>query len=178
LSKVTDIYEKTKTLEAEVAFDSLTGVMRKKYFDLKLHHLMEAGTPFALAVVDIDDFKAINDRFGHQVGDAVLQEFVALLKDNTRDEDLIARWGGEEFLLAIRIDDLEKALSRIEAIRSQVDRHEFDTVGHLTASFGVAWHESKDDVDTMLQRADKALYKAKESGKNKVVLKKIGKLDK
>ena len=178
LTKVTDIYQKKKNLEAEVEFDSLTGLMRKKYFDQKLQQLLYKKNTFALVVVDIDDFKAINDIFGHIVGDTVLKKFASLLKESLREDDLIARWGGEEFLYAIKIDDIEKALQRVDAIRKTIAIYPFDTIGHLTASFGVAWREENDDLDTLLQRADKALYKAKNNGKNRVILKKKEKLRK
>jgi diguanylate cyclase (GGDEF)-like protein/PAS domain S-box-containing protein len=178
LSKVTDIYQEKKILEEEVELDTLTGVMRKKYFDRKLERLFMENCAFALVVIDIDNFKDVNDRFGHPVGDSVLQEFVKLIKENIRSEDLIARWGGEEFLLVIRIDDVQKALDRIESIRQKINAHAFDTIGHLSASIGVAWREVDDDTDTLLQRADKALYKAKHNGKNRVVFKKREKLGK
>jgi len=177
LSKVTDIYEKKKSLEAEVEVDTLTGVYRKKYFDLKLEELLKGKDNFALIVVDIDDFKAINDNYGHTVGDEVLKEFSSLLKKNIRQDDLIARWGGEEFLLVLKIDDLQRALDRTETLRKIIDEHDFKHIRHLTASFGIAWREqcACDDTNSLLQRADKALYKAKNNGKNRVILKKLEK---
>lgn len=178
LSKVTDIYQKKKNLEIEVAHDTLTGVMKKKYFDLRLQQYLNEPCNLVLVVIDIDDFKGINDTYGHPVGDSVLKEFAALLKECVRNGDMIARWGGEEFLLAIKIDDPETALKRAETIRKKIEKHKFDTVEHITASFGLAWREEGDDIDTLLQRADKALYKAKENGKNRVILKKKEKLKK
>ena len=177
LSRVTDIYEKKKSLETEVEVDTLTGVYRKKYFDLKLEQLLKEENNFALIVVDIDDFKAINDNYGHTIGDDVLKEFSSLLKKNIRQDDLIARWGGEEFLLALKIDDLQRAMDRTETLRKMIDEHAFKYIGHLTASFGLAWRGNCDcdDANSLLQRADKALYKAKNNGKNKVILKKLEK---
>ncbi len=175
LSKVTDIYEEKKNLEAEVEIDTLTRVIRKKYFDQRIQQLLNRKVPFALCVVDIDDFKAINDTYGHPVGDKVLQQFATLLKKSIRSEDLIARWGGEEFLIAVQIDNLECALDRIEAIRESVDHYPFEEIGHLTASFGLAWREHGDDLESLLQRADEALYRAKKGGKNRVEYKKRGK---
>ena len=178
LSKVTDIYQKKKDLEIEVAHDALTGAMKKKYFDQRLQQYLSEPCSLVLVVVDIDDFKGINDTYGHPVGDSVLKEFAALLQKCIRNGDMIARWGGEEFLLAIKIDRPETALERVEAIRKRVEKHQFGTIKHLTASFGLAWREEGDDIDTLLQRADKALYKAKENGKNRVILKKKEKLEK
>jgi len=168
---------KITKLSNAVQLDPLTGVCRKKYFDLKLDELLKAKVNFTLVVVDIDDFKAINDTYGHTVGDVVLKEFSSLLKKSIRQNDLIARWGGEEFLLALKMDDLDKAMDRIEVLRKTIAEHVFKTVGQVTASFGVAWRNQCecDDAGSLLQRADKALYKAKSAGKNKVVLKKIEK---
>ena len=177
LSKVTHIYQKTKSLEAEIEVDALTGVYRKKYFDLRLEQMLKEKDHFALVVVDIDDFKAINDNYGHTVGDEALKAFSSLLKENTRHGDLIARWGGEEFLLILKMDDQQKAMERVEILRRIIDTYVFAHIQHLTASFGVAWREqcNCDDANSLLQRADEALYEAKNKGKNRVILKKFEK---
>jgi diguanylate cyclase (GGDEF)-like protein len=168
---------KITKLSNAMEIDPLTGVYRKKYFDLKLERLLKTKRNFALVVVDIDNFKTINDTYGHTIGDEVLREFSSLLKQSIRQDDLIARWGGEEFLLALKMDDLQKAMDRIEALRQTIDDHGFGTVKHVTASFGVAWRNQCecDDAGSLLQRADKALYKAKNDGKNRVVWKKLEK---
>ena len=171
LSKVTDIVKKKEILQKEVELDSLTQLYRKKYFDLKLEALFKYDTHFALIVIDIDNFKMINDTYGHAVGDEVLQEFATLLKYNIRKDDFIARWGGEEFLITYLVDDLDEALLRSQKLCNLIANHSFKKVGHLTASFGVAWRETSDDIHSLLLRADKALYKAKSSGKNRVILK-------
>ena len=179
LTKMTDFYRKKKNLEVEVERDSLTGLLRKKYFDLKLQQLFLEEKPLALVVVDIDNFKIINDTYGHPAGDKVLKMFAALLQENLRDNDMIARWGGEEFLFTLNnIEDIDTAMQRVEAIRKNIEAYHFEIVEHLTASFGVTWREEGDTMDSMLYRADKALYEAKNSGKNRVVLKKREKLEK
>jgi len=177
LSSVTNIYKRKKILEAEVEMDALTGVYRKKYFDLKLEHLLKEKDHFALIVVDIDNFKAINDNYGHTVGDEVLKEFSSLLRENIRQGDLIARWGGEEFLLMLKMDDFQKAMDRIEILRKTIAQHAFKHIRHLTASFGVSWREqcNCDDANSLLQRADEALYQAKNKGKNRVIAKEFEK---
>jgi diguanylate cyclase (GGDEF)-like protein len=168
---------KITKLSNAMQLDPLTGVYRKKYFDFQLEELLRAKEDFALVVVDIDNFKAINDTYGHTVGDEVLKEFSLLLQKNIRKDDLVARWGGEEFLLALRMNNLEKAIDRIEALRQTIAEHAFTTVKQVTASFGVAWRNQCecDDTGSLLQRADKALYKAKNEGKTKVVWKKLEK---
>ncbi len=177
LSKVTDMYERTKSLEAEIEVDALTGVYRKKYFDLKLEQLLKEKDHFALIVVDIDNFKAINDNYGHTVGDEVLKEFSSLLRENIRQGDLVARWGGEEFLLTLKMDDFQKAMDRIEILRKTIAQHAFKHIRHLTASFGVSWREqcNCDDANSLLQRADEALYQAKNKGRNRVIAKEFEK---
>ena len=178
LTVVTDMYEEKKNLETEVEYDALTGLIRKKYFDQKLHKLFGDHNSFALVVVDIDNFKNINDTFGHQIGDEVLRIFATLLKENLRNKDIIARWGGEEFLFVIQIESINTAIERVEMIRKVIASYPFKMVEGITASFGIAWREEEDDPDTLLRRADKALYLAKQSGKNQVVFKKREKSNK
>lgn len=175
LKKVTKIFNKKADLEKEVAYDSLTGLLRKKYLDIELEMLLEKKENLVLIVVDIDDFKAINDVYGHSTGDIVLKEFSVLLQDNLRKEDLIARWGGEEFLIVIKNISEEMALEKAELLRCKITEYHFTQVKKLSASFGMAYLHKNDDIHTLLQRADKALYKAKNNGKNKVILKTIEK---
>jgi diguanylate cyclase (GGDEF)-like protein len=105
----------------------------------------------------------------------VLKEFSVLLQDNLRKEDLIARWGGEEFLIVIKNISEEMALEKAELLRRKITEYHFTQVKKLSASFGMAYLHKNDDIHTLLQRADKALYKAKNNGKNKVILKTIEK---
>jgi diguanylate cyclase (GGDEF)-like protein len=175
LSKVTDIFEEKQKLKAEIEYDELTQVYRKKYFDLKLQEIIKSNEKFALVVVDIDDFKAVNDSYGHIVGDEVLKTFATLLKSAIYQDELVARWGGEEFLLVIKSKEVEEVLNRIECLRQTIESHDFNSISKLTASFGVAWKNLSvaDDIDNLLHRADKALYMAKTNGKNRVILKKL-----
>jgi len=177
LSKITDIYNKKKDLEMNIEIDELTGIYKKRYFDYKMQETMNADENFLLVVVDIDDFKAVNDKYGHLVGDEVLKEFSSLLKSSIREDDLVARWGGEEFLMLIKHSIQKNAIKRIEALRKSIEEHIFKDVKHLTASFGLAWREecSCDSIDGLLHRADKALYRAKNSGKNMIIFKKMQK---
>jgi len=173
LTKVTEMYKKKQSLEMQTQTDSLTQTYRKNYFDSELKKELQENRNVALVVVDIDDFKSINDLYGHPVGDVALQEFATLIKDNLRQDDLFARWGGEEFLILLKRTNEETALKKIEALRKTIEGHEFKAVKHITASFGIAYADEKDDSNTFLRRADKALYKAKENGKNRVKLKKV-----
>jgi diguanylate cyclase (GGDEF)-like protein len=128
-----------------------------------------AGKPAAIMLIDIDHFKAINDGFGHEQGDQVLAAFAALLRDNTRDSDLIARWGGEEFLLIGRVSDPHAAVEIAEKLRGLISAHSF-VHGKLTASFGVHYCDRlPENPGPAIACADRALYSAKEQGRNLVV---------
>ncbi|MDH5611116.1 MAG: GGDEF domain-containing protein [Gammaproteobacteria bacterium] len=124
----------------------------------------------SLIFFDIDYFKKVNDTYGHEVGDKVLKQFSTIIKESIRDSDLFARWGGEEFVLLISDSDPEKARSIAEKTRHLIENTEFETVGKITASFGVASLMGDDDERTLINRADNALYLAKENGRNLVVV--------
>ena len=128
-----------------------------------------AGKPAAIMLIDIDHFKAINDGFGHEQGDEVLAAFAALLRDHTRDSDLIARWGGEEFLLIGRVSDPHAAVEIAEKLRGLIAAHSF-VHDKLTASFGVHYCDRlPENPGPAIACADRALYAAKQQGRNIVV---------
>jgi diguanylate cyclase (GGDEF)-like protein len=164
---------KVTKLSQKIQFDSLTGAYKKSYFNQHLEKLITDQEEGVVVVLDLDNFKQVNDTYGHQIGDEVLKEFVTVIQDNIRSDDVFARWGGEEFLLLLKHTEIENALKKVEDLRSVLNGHTFKHVGHLTSSFGVALLDVKDDLHSVLQRADKALYEAKESGKNRVVFKKL-----
>jgi diguanylate cyclase (GGDEF)-like protein len=162
---------KVTKLTKEMQKDTLTGAYKKNYFNLQLEKLIENHEDCILVVLDLDNFKQVNDTYGHQAGDDVLKEFVLLIQDNIRGDDLFARWGGEEFLLLLKHTNIDNALKKIESLRHIIDTYIFKHVGHITSSFGVAYKEESDDLHSLLQRADKALYEAKNRGKNRVIFK-------
>jgi diguanylate cyclase (GGDEF)-like protein len=164
---------KVTKLTNEMQTDTLTGAYKKTYFNTHLKKMIKNKEEGVLVVLDLDNFKDVNDTHGHQVGDDVLREFAILIQKNIRGDDIFARWGGEEFLLLLQHTNIENAMKKIESLRKIVDAHTFTHVGHITSSFGVAKKEEVDDMHSLLQRADKALYEAKYAGKNKVVFKKI-----
>ncbi|WP_457602654.1 diguanylate cyclase [Nitratifractor sp.] len=169
LSKMTELARQRKELQEEVAYDQLTQVYRKKIFDDKACELLKSERPFAIAVVDIDNFKQINDRYGHLVGDDVLRSFAKLLRREIDGKGEVARWGGEEFLLLINTDSEKEAVELCEKIRQKIAEKRFDPVPGLTASCGVTIRRGDENLETLLARADKALYRAKGEGKNRVV---------
>lgn len=124
--------------------------------------------PLSIILLDIDQFKAVNDNYGHQVGDLVLQEVAMQLKESVSNEGTIGRWGGEEFLIICPQSPLGTAIDLAEKIRRQIEGHTFPVVIHKTVSFGVTSYISGDTLHSMLSRCDKALYHAKNNGRNRV----------
>ena len=124
--------------------------------------------PLSIILIDIDHFKDINDRFGHIQGDKTLQEIASIMKAEVRKADYVGRWGGEEFLIICPETDINGAMAFAEKLRTTISGFSFTRVGHKTASFGVTSFEADLSAETMLGRADKALYTAKSAGRNSV----------
>ncbi len=153
--------------------DTLTGIASRHYLDQEIERLLEHyrryGEIFSLMVIDLDHFKAVNDRFGHPMGDRVLIEFVEQVKRFLRRADLFGRWGGEEFLVLCPHTSQAQVAVLAERIRNAIALHRFEAIGDLTVSIGLATCESKETTAAQLvSNADKALYAAKEAGRNRV----------
>jgi len=166
-----DITDKKRIEELSVT-DQLTGLYNRlkldELFALYLSLAKRHRSAFSIALLDIDKFKSINDTYGHQVGDIVLQELSSVLKSRIRKEDALGRWGGEEFLILLPQCDLAAAYALAEKLRALVERHALSRVGSKTVSFGVATFHIGDDEKSMVARADEALYRAKAHGRNRV----------
>ena len=150
--------------------DALTGLPNRRFVDLRLPELVAAG-PVWVAIADVDLFKGVNDRFGHFVGDEVLRRVAVVLRDNVRDDDLVARFGGEEFLIALSAIGLEDARARCEAVRAQVAAYPWAQVADglsVTISLGLAVVAASGGVEAALTTADQRLYEAKRAGRNRV----------
>lgn len=160
--------------------DPLTGLFNRRYALPHLDHILErsrsTGRSCAVMMLDLDRFKTINDRHGHATGDVVLYEVAQLLTRNLRPVDLVARIGGEEFLIALPEADLELAEIAAERLRRAINDHPILLPGGkgsltISASIGLALSEATQDTsDVLLHRADKALYNAKSDGRNKVII--------
>jgi len=164
----------TQTLHAASQTDPLTELPNRRHMierlNAELARIERHGGVFSLLMVDIDHFKAINDRFGHGVGDVALVETAKLLRQNLRGHDLCARWGGEEFLILLTQTDQEQAQLVAEKLRLLVAGHRLvlmDQDIHLTLSLGVAEHRPGSSADASIQAADDALYTAKRAGRNR-----------
>lgn len=119
-------------------------------------------------MLDIDHFKAVNDTYGHNTGDMVLQEFAKILQSTCRETDTVGRWGGEEFLIICPDTDRRAALTLAETIRANIEANDFPGVEQVTASLGVGLCQPDDNIDTVMERTDAALYQAKANGRNQV----------
>ena len=156
--------------------DHLTALLNRRGETERYQQMLAEGLykPVAIMLVDLDYFKAINDKHGHVLGDEVLSAFAALLRRNVRDTDLIARWGGEEFLLIGHVSDANAAVEIANKLRLKIADHEFPH-GRLTASFGVYYCDClPEKVRPAIGYADRALYAAKEGGRDRVVLYEAG----
>ena len=159
--------------------DGLTGVFNRRYFDVHIEQLVqkstETGRALCLMILDIDHFKEINDTYGHQSGDAVLTTLTENLKLSFRVTDLIARYGGEEFTVLLNDVGREDGAIIAEKTRATIENLEFKIPGKSepikkTVSIGVAVYNTGESVSDFIAKADKALYEAKNTGRNKVVL--------
>ena len=166
------LHEVNQILEKQASTDVLTGLFNR----LKLGRLLDAeiaraqryATPLAVILLDIDHFKKINDTRGHQVGDDVLRELAQRLVSSLRACDAVARWGGEEFLVMLPNSPLAAGRECAEKLRAAVADCPFAAMPRVTASFGVAELEKGEPRDTLINRADQALYRAKDNGRNRV----------
>ncbi|HPH95346.1 MAG TPA: diguanylate cyclase [Anaerolineaceae bacterium] len=153
--------------------DPLTGLYnRRKFTELAEAEIARSHRfchPFVLIMIDIDHFKLVNDTYGHDAGDAALQQFAKILTDNLRKVDAVARWGGEEFIILAREITRDQALALGERIRTCISNHAFSAGFHITVSMGISDLAPFDSLDTLIKHADHALYQAKQSGRNRAV---------
>lgn len=158
--------------------DGLTAVFNRRYFDIHVKQMVqksqETKKPICIMMFDMDHFKQVNDTYGHPAGDAVLKTLASVLKASFRVTDLIARYGGEEFIVLLNNIDLQETLKIAEKTRALIEATEFAIpapigVIHKTTSIGVVEYNQGDTVEEFVSKVDKALYEAKETGRNKVV---------
>ncbi|AVR87492.1 diguanylate cyclase [Thauera aromatica] len=152
--------------------DALTGASNRRQFYEAVEHELERfrryRRPLALVMLDVDLFKTVNDRYGHATGDLVLQQIAHCIRATLRKPDSLTRWGGEEFLVLLPDTGLASAAALAERMRASIAAHHIDSVGCVTASFGVAELGESESRDEWVARADAALYRAKQGGRNRV----------
>lgn len=174
-----DITEQ-KALESKLqhlaSYDDLTGIYNRRegtrQLRKRVQHTHRKNTPLTVMLIDLDNFKSINDTFGHETGDNILIATAACLADNSRANDILCRYGGEEFLIILPETNTEEALIMAERHRKALTKISVPLSGnkslHITASFGVSEMRSDESERMLMKHADIALYKAKHQGKNRV----------
>jgi len=166
------IKDRNKFLELS-NIDYLTKLWnRSKFIELANYELERVGrfnSTFTIFLIDVDFFKKVNDNFGHNVGDEVLKKVAKLIESNIRKTDVVARWGGEEFICLLPYTNLENSLTLAEKLRKIIEETQFEKVNHITISIGVREKALNDfTIEEVIEKADLALYRAKNSGRNRV----------
>jgi diguanylate cyclase len=157
--------------------DQLTGSLNRRglddVFEREMARADRRGTPLCIAVLDLDDFKRLNDTYGHIAGDGALKHLVKIVKETIRSMDVVARFGGEEFLILLPETSIEAASQTMTRLQRELTRHFFMHDNEkvlITFSAGVALRRPGEDQTELVKRADKAMYQAKQTGKNRVVI--------
>jgi len=173
-NNISDTMTEHFSLMERVVHDKLTGAYNRDYFDsrkdLWIQELSYKQLRLGIVMIDIDYFKEVNDMYGHKRGDEVLKHLVSLIHVVIRQEDILIRWGGEEFLMVINVSSIENLYKISENIRKRIEGELFEEVGSLTCSFGITLYNNE-AIEATIERADKALYEAKRSGRNRVISK-------
>ncbi len=162
-----------RELSALSSKDPVTGVYNRSKFDEAMDRWISFskryGHPLSLILLDIDNFKQVNDNYGHIVGDSVLKNVAAAVSKSIRDTDIFARWGGDEFAILLPNTNVRQARKMAERIRKCINSSSFDNLEDITCSFGVAAYEENDTKQSLLRKVDDLLLRAKTSGKNIVI---------
>jgi len=169
-----ELQQRADSLQVQATTDPLTGVYNRLKFDeemlKEIARAQRYAVPLALTLYDVDHFKEVNDVYGHQTGDRVLTGLSAIVARGIRQSDLLARWGGEEFVILLPGTDAVRAGIVADKLRETISQTSFDEAGTITCSFGVANYVEGDTAATLVARADNALYRAKMNGRNRVEL--------
>lgn len=175
-----ELLDKDKTILEEMNKQlvdlSETDPLTKLYNRLKIDSVLDeevkrvdlTDSSFSVIILDIDHFKSVNDNFGHLTGDKILIDIASILMNNSRRDDVIGRWGGEEFIIVLRGAKLQDAFNKAERFRKSIEENEFDEAKTITASFGVGEYRKDMQLNGFIKSVDDALYTAKENGRNRV----------
>ena len=174
LTDITKLKEKSNLFEYQASHDKLTGLFNRNKFDevysKEVKRSKRYNNELSMIIFDIDDFKMVNDNYGHQIGDDLLKEIAKIILKNVREQDVNVRWGGEEFLILLPQTNLAGAVTVASKIRIAIKDYLFTTKNlKITASFGVSQLLSEDSETTFISRSDTLLYEAKRTGKDKVI---------
>lgn len=161
----------TRLAETDFLTQTYNRVKANKLLEEETNRCERFGCELSIILLDVDFFKKINDTYGHNVGDGFLVDLVKIIDSQIRATDMLIRWGGEEFLIAMPETGLDDAMIVAERIRSEIEQTLFDEVGHQTCSLGVSSYKNGEFIKEIVERADQALYRAKRSGRNRVISK-------
>jgi diguanylate cyclase (GGDEF)-like protein/PAS domain S-box-containing protein len=171
---ITDTINMEKKLQYIAETDRLTQIYNRTKFDEELKkQIAWAGLTsqkFGLIMLDLDHFKEVNDNHGHDIGDMVLKNTVELLHNRIRKSDILARWGGEEFMVIAPQVETDDLLTMVESLRKAIEEIEHSQVGRITASFGATLLTPTDNIQSLLKRVDMALYRSKNNGRNRCTI--------
>lgn len=160
-----------KELEYISTHDSLTDLYNRSYFqqalEAKIKVAKKYDQEFGFVMFDIDHFKNVNDTFGHHVGDEVLKMMAECIESNITKDDIVARWGGEEFIIISNNATIDSLIKLIEKLQFEIRNISFNPVSNVTVSFGLTVYKDGDCMDSIQKRADDALYKAKDNGRDR-----------
>jgi diguanylate cyclase (GGDEF)-like protein len=162
-------------LQEKIIRDKLTNAFNREYFELSYKILIEKYEDgkhhLAIALLDIDHFKKVNDTFGHDIGDTVLIQFVKTIQKYSRQDDILVRWGGEEFILMLKVQTQKDLYRVLEHLRKKIELEKFSGINQLTCSIGGTLYKKGEDILLTVKRADEAVYEAKANGRNQVGIK-------
>ena len=172
LTDITQMRKQHKEIEEKAYIDGLTKVYNRNKFDemflKEFDHAKQHNSSLCVAILDIDKFKDFNDNYGHLIGDEVLVQMAQSIKNNIRESDIFARWGGEEFVILFVNTSIEEAVIVSNKLRIIISENQHPKAGHINASFGVSNYREGDTVESIFNRCDEALYTAKSNGRNQV----------
>jgi len=170
-----DIEEKNQELNRLAWTGNLTGLLNRRKLEeiiqTEVDKISGINHSFCLSILDVDHFKDINDNYGHQKGDSVLVKIANILMKSVAEKGYVGRFGGEEFIIIFPESNIDEVKALIEELRMEIAHYKFDGIEHKTVSFGLTVSQESDAIETVIKRADKALYEAKENGRNRVVVK-------
>ena len=169
---ITEQEQNRAILEYNINHDQLTGLYNRRFFYSAIETIKRSTKEFSLAMVDLDNFKKINDTYGHEFGDAVLKDLSDILMSSMGENDIAVRWGGEEFILFMPGTDIDSAEKKLEKMQERIREHQVNFAGksiNFTATIGLAAGDDLQKYEQVINTADQMLYYGKNNGKNRIV---------
>jgi len=172
LTNISANMKKRLEFESKATKDKLTGLHNREFFNTKINTFIQevsnSNNNLGIIIYDIDKFKLVNDTYGHNRGDIVLKQLAKISSNSTSNNDLLVRWGGEEFIVATLVNNSQEVIELAQKIRVAIESNYFEEVEKVTSSFGATIHKTNDTITETINRADGLLYHAKKNGRNRV----------